>query len=368
MSSTGLANDAPNVPCVENAAVTPHRLVSQGPTSARGFGHHRIVSSYRVGGDLWRSRVSVLARDGVPIPELFRRIVRASYHCDAMILNGSIGLREGYVDLLAAAAISHRPFGPPVVIADCSWKLGGHWLDRLSCRAGLRAIDSPKVTYCVHSSEERATFSGKWRVRIDPKRIVVTPFGHTLSDADLALPISDNGGIFAGGDSYRDYGPLLSIARSLPESVTIATNNELPLPPNAGPTNLNVVQVDRAGFLALTRRAAVVLVPLAAGLDRASGQFAYLNAMAMGKLVIVTESPGVRDYIEDGVTGLVVPPSDPVALSQALTWALDPANRQRAQEIGREAARFVRVEFSQETYARHILAAVDRATAQNGRQ
>jgi hypothetical protein len=305
----------------------------------------------------------MLKRAGVFGPDLFRRIVRASYHCDAMILDGAVGLRGGYVDLLAAAAISHRPSGPPIVIADCSWKLGDLWLDRFACRAGLRGVDSPKVTYCVHSSEERLTFSRKWRVAIDPDRIVVTPFGHTLSDDDLARPITEDGGVFAGGDSYRDYAPLLSIAATLPAPVTIATRNQLPVPPEARPANLSVVEVDRAGFFAHTRRAQVVLVPLAAGLDRASGQFAYLNAMAMGKLVVVTENPGVRDYIDDGVTGLVVPPSDPAALARALTWALAPENQGRAREIGREAARVARARFSQESYARHMLETVDRALA-----
>ena len=365
MSTTELANNTISAPHVKNGTTTPHRLVTHRASAARGSGYPRIVSSYRVGGDLWRSRVSLLARDGVPVPELFRRIVRASYHCDAMILNGSIGLREGYVDLLAAAAISHRPSGPPIVIADCSWKLGGHWLDRLACRTGLRAIDSPKVTYCVHSSEERLEFARKWRVPIELDRIVVAPFGHTLSDEDLARTITDDGGVFAGGDSYRDYGPLLSIAGDLGVPVTIATKSELPMSPAERPDNLTVVQVDRTGFFALTRRAAVVLVPLAAGLDRASGQFAYLNAMAMGKLVVVTESPGVRDYIHDGVTGLVVPPSDPVELSRALSWALAPQNRHRVRQIGQEAARVARAWFSQDTYAGHLLQTVDRAIARH---
>ena len=365
MSRTGFANNTISAPLVDNARTGPHLLATDGATAARRSGFHRIVSSYRVGGDLWRSRVSVLARDGVPVPELFRRIVRASYHCDAMILNGSIGLREGYVDLLAAATISHRPSGPPIVIADCSWKLGGHLLDRLACRAGLRAIDSPKVTYCVHSSEERLAFAEKWRVPIELDRIVVAPFGHTLSDEDLSLPITDDGGVFAGGDSYRDYGPLLSIAGDLGVPVTIATKSKLPVPPAESPDNVTVVEVDRAGFFALTRRAAVVLVPLAAGLDRASGQFAYLNAMAMGKLVIVTDSPGVRDYIRTGVTGLIVPPSDPAELSRALSWALAPQNRRQVRQIGQEAARVARARFNQDTYAGDLLQTVDRAITRN---
>jgi hypothetical protein len=326
----------------------------------------KVISTHGVGGELWRSRVHLLRRESVFGPDLLRRMIRASYHCDAMVLDGAVGYRGGYVDLLAAMAISHRPSGPPIVIADCSWKVGEWFVDRLSCRVGLRAIDTPKVTYCVHSQEERETFARKWHVPIPLDRIIVTPFGHTLSDADLAIPSTSDGGVFAGGDSLRDYAPLLEIAGSLPAPVTIATKNELTMPPTGRPENVTVVQVDRAGFFAQSRRATVVLVPLAAGLDRASGQFAYLNAMAMGKLVIVTESPGVRDYIEDGVTGLIVPPADPDALRRALAWALEPANREAVQAIGNAAANLVRSQYSQDTYAQHMLDAIDRALVLNG--
>lgn len=346
----------------DHETTVAHPARRNGAAAGREIRLPRIISSYRVGGEVWQSRVHVLKRDGVALPDLFRRIVRASYHCDAMILNGSIGMREAYVDLLAAAAISRRPGGPPLVIADCSWKLGRLWLDRFACRAGLLAVDSPRVRYCVHSSEERLGFAEKWRLPVELERIVVTPFGHTLSEDDLAIPLTEDGGVFAGGDSYRDYGPLLAIAERLPAPVTIATRAELPVPPHARPANVTVVQVDRAGFFAQTRRAAVVLVPLEAGLDRASGQFAYLNAMAMGKLVIVTESPGVRDYIKDGVTGLVVPP-DAASLLRALTWSLAPENRDRVRQIGAEAARLVRAQFNQDTYARRLIEIAEDAVA-----
>lgn len=154
--------------------------------------------------------------------------------------------------------------------------------------------------------------------------------------------------------------PLRSVClrRSrLPRSTTC------PCPPAERAANVTVVQVDRAGFFARSHQATVVQVPLAAGLDRASGQFAYLNAMAMEKLVVVTDSPGVRDYSEDSVTGLIGQPADPAALHRALDRARDPANRARVREIGREAACFVRTHYSQDTYAQHMLDAIDRVIA-----
>lgn len=43
-----------------------------------------------------------------------------------------------------------------------------------------------------------------------------------------------------------------------------------------------------------------------------------LEAMAHGRAVVVTDVPGSRDLVRDGVDGLVVPPGDPRALRDAL--------------------------------------------------
>jgi len=45
---------------------------------------------------------------------------------------------------------------------------------------------------------------------------------------------------------------------------------------------------------------------------------ALLEAMACGKPSVATNIPGSRDVIEHGVSGLLVPPEDPDALSEAL--------------------------------------------------
>ncbi|MDF1553202.1 MAG: glycosyltransferase family 4 protein [Deferrisomatales bacterium] len=51
-----------------------------------------------------------------------------------------------------------------------------------------------------------------------------------------------------------------------------------------------------------------------------------LDAMMAGKPVVATRTGGVPDVVEDGVTGLLVPPRDPAALADALCRALaDPA-------------------------------------------
>ncbi|MDQ2982467.1 MAG: glycosyltransferase family 4 protein [Actinomycetota bacterium] len=64
-----------------------------------------------------------------------------------------------------------------------------------------------------------------------------------------------------------------------------------------------------------------------------------LEAMATGLPVIASDVGGVSEAVEDGVTGLLVPPSDPAALAAGLGALLaDPAERRRLGEAGRARA------------------------------
>jgi glycosyltransferase involved in cell wall biosynthesis len=81
-------------------------------------------------------------------------------------------------------------------------------------------------------------------------------------------------------------------------------------------------------------RAAVVCVP-----SRREGYgFVAHEAMAYGRPVVATRVGGLVDAIEDGVTGLLVPPGDPAALRRAIERALgDAALRARLGSAAREA-------------------------------
>jgi glycosyltransferase involved in cell wall biosynthesis len=72
----------------------------------------------------------------------------------------------------------------------------------------------------------------------------------------------------------------------------------------------------------------VVIVPLLPIKGRSVGQQTYLNALALGKPLIVTDCIGVRDHLTPDVHALVVPPGDPVAMRRAIEWMLAPENRE----------------------------------------
>ena len=63
---------------------------------------------------------------------------------------------------------------------------------------------------------------------------------------------------------------------------------------------------------------------------------AILEAMALGRSIVATDTDGARELLEDGVTGCVVPVGDPRAMAAALQTLLADAGR-RAR-LGRAAA------------------------------
>ena len=118
-----------------------------------------------------------------------------------------------------------------------------------------------------------------------------------------------------------------------------------------------------AGFrddvLALTRSAELfVMSSVTEGLGSA-----VLDAMALGLAVVGTRAGGIPEAIEDGVTGLLVPPGRADALAEAIVRLLrDPAARQRMAAAGRAR---VEAEFGVARLVEGTLAAYRRAVARN---
>tara|TARA_R100000789_G_scaffold7758_1_gene11982 strand:- start:452 stop:1669 length:1218 start_codon:yes stop_codon:yes gene_type:complete len=92
---------------------------------------------------------------------------------------------------------------------------------------------------------------------------------------------------------------------------------------------------------------------------------AYMEAMACGVPTIGTDAGGVRELIDSGENGLLVPPKAPEVLADAIAaLAADPALCARLSEAGR--ARVVR-DFRSSKGAETLIAGARRALAAQGR-
>jgi glycosyltransferase involved in cell wall biosynthesis len=182
------------------------------------------------------------------------------------------------------------------------------------------------------------------------KKMIAQRFHHTLGAYDVKR--ADRGDyIFSGGDSMRDYLTLMRAVKGLAVRVVVATRLKFPgdfeVPPN-----VTIKPVSAPEFRELMGKAYLVVFPLGMDNLRTSGQQSYLNAMAMGKAVIVTDTLDAPFYIEDNKTGILVPSGDAAALREALVNLLDRTDLVR--DLG-EAARTRALPMDQEFTWTNIL-------------
>jgi hypothetical protein len=286
-----------------------------------------------------------------------RTMLKLAKDRKVLILNGSVGRRQLYRDLIFAILLkrfAHPP--PPVLIQDATWEPGSEALERefpflrrllpKLARLAISAVDGPHVRYAVLSTKEVETFPRIWGV--DPRRVVFQPFPNTLHGY-RDMPTRDEGYLFAGGNSVRDYG-LLEAAL---EGTGVRTRVASKWKPSRLNPNLQAGPCSHDEFMSLMANSHAVVVPLRKSV-RSAGQQTYLNAMGLGKPVIVTEAPGVRDYIEDGVTGVVVPP-DVQTLRARILHVMDPANAEFYARMASRAKQVVFERFTEETYRHGLL-------------
>ncbi|HEX7831115.1 MAG TPA: glycosyltransferase family 4 protein [Thermoanaerobaculia bacterium] len=88
---------------------------------------------------------------------------------------------------------------------------------------------------------------------------------------------------------------------------------------------------------------------------------ALMEAMASGRAVVSTSIAGIPELVENGVSGLLVPPGDAESLARAMRTLLD--DPQRARQMGRRGQEKVRDEFSLRTCVTQLLARLDREAA-----
>lgn len=148
-----------------------------------------------------------------------------------------------------------------------------------------------------------------------------------------------SGVLAVGNDGRRDYETLLEAARMLLHiSFTVVTRLSPPenLPANVqwrrGDWSKQVVSDNE--LRELYQRAACVVVPLKESLQP-SGQSVAMQAMMCGAPVVHTKTSGWwgAEVIRDGKEVLLVPPSDPSALAEAVVSANSDGLGRNAREV-----------------------------------
>ena len=171
--------------------------------------------------------------------------------------------------------------------------------------------------------------------------------------------------VVSAGREQRDYDTLVRACAELDVAVHIA-DGSVHSPhanhrqPNRWPSNVQAGFASYVQLRDLYARAAVVAIPLLEN-DFQAGVTTILEAMAMGKPIVVSATSGQGDVIEDGVTGITVPPGDPSGFREAIRFLLDnPSERRR---LGRNARDAFESRFTLELYAGALLNQMDLISA-----
>lgn len=306
---------------------------------------------------LWNTYVHDHLPDNAGSLKDYLSLLRLAKGRQLLILNGSVGRRQRYRDLVFAILLKLRfSKPPPVLMQDATWEPRSEALESelpflkkvipKLARMIISLIDGPHMRYAVLSTKEVETFPQVWGV--DPSRVVFQPFPNTLHEY-RGMATRDDGYIFAGGNSVRDFGLLESALQGINIPARFATKWQ----PTLNLPNMEVGPTSHDDYMSLLANAHAVVVPLRQSV-RSAGQQSYLNAMGLGKPVIVTDAPGVRDYIIDGVTGIIVPP-DVNALRAAILHVMDPVNTDFYAEMGRRAREDVFKRFTEEHFRHGLL-------------
>ncbi len=127
-------------------------------------------------------------------------------------------------------------------------------------------------------------------------------------------------------------------ARGGSPSVTIAGDGPFAVPPTPGVTLHTRYLPDRE-LATLVARARIVVMPY----RDATGSQVPQTAFAYGTPVVATAVGCLPEYVEDGVTGLVVPPDNPLRLAEALDRLL--SNGDLWQQMSQAAEARARTTF-----------------------
>jgi glycosyltransferase involved in cell wall biosynthesis len=117
------------------------------------------------------------------------------------------------------------------------------------------------------------------------------------------------------------------------------------------PNNITVGRLEPIELRNLYVRSRFVVIPLLPS-ESDNGLTVILEAMAMGKAIICSRTQGQVDVIQDGITGIFVPPQDPEALRQAILSLWN--NPKLAKRMGEAGRKYIEANNTFEQFVNHI--------------
>jgi hypothetical protein len=213
----------------------------------------------------------------------------------------------------------------------------GHNLLRPAKQRILRRVRvRPVDRFLTHSANQvRSIVAG---THLPEEQLAVVPYGVDTTYWSGSDDSEHPGLVVSAGREHRDYRTLVS---ALPRESTLTIADHSIFTPQATrrdpavwPPGVQRLALDAFHLRELYRQAAVVVVPVIES-SMPAGITTLLEAMSMGKAVVVTETSELQGVVRHGETGLVVAPGDVAGMQQAIGCLLSSPSTRRA--LGRRA-------------------------------
>lgn len=232
----------------------------------------------------------------------------------------------------------------PLVAVDLVLRIPVHLKQRIG--ALIKRVLFLRVAHFIHYFRDISNYTRYFG--IPAARSSYVPFKVNIQDIHLSPAEFGEDYIFTMGRSLRDYDSFIRAVAELPYPAAIpefsfndfeGKDETFAWTKENVPRHLTILP-DSGSSEDLVRniaKARLVVIPTQASSICASGLSTYLDAMYLGKCVIVSRGPGASDVLTD--QALLVPPHDVAALKDTirLAWE-DDSLRERTAESGRNYA------------------------------
>lgn len=265
-----------------------------------------------------------------------------------------------------AVARAARPAAPrvPVVYTPHGFAFAGFMpeAERKVYRAverGLAALASRTLCVCEAEGGLAASVGSARRVRVVHNGVDPPPEGHLASGL---AELRSEGPVIGVLTLLRPGKGLETLIDAMPTVTSRHPHATVVVAGEGGGRTALEAQIESTGLrgrvrlIGLTRGSG----PLLRGCDvfcnpswAESFPLSLLEAMWLDLPIVCTDVGGCREAVQDGRTGLLVPPRDPGALADALIRVLD--DPPLAQRMGEEAGRVARERFTTERMVEQTL-------------
>ncbi len=221
---------------------------------------------------------------------------------------------------------------------------------RWIARRALNEVDR----FVVHSTREIESYADL--LGLPSERFVYVPlqFGATI---ETAQPDGqDEPYVFATGSGYRDYGTFFEAVAELGYRTVVLASDRV-LEGLTVPGNVEILeQITRPEIRRLVRHARVNVVPLT-DVGTTAGLVTIVETFRHGRALVITDRPGLEDYIFDGKNSLCPRLYDPRSMAEAIeTMWTDDAYR---AELDAAARRFAEDNCTDEAAGRSLIRILD---------